>query len=75
MLFTIFGLGKKNSPYFPFHNVGRSVIRFTQHQLSKTHKARTSKRDIYSITVHLKIVVIVCKLLLCECSSSASLRN
>jgi len=24
MLFTIFGLGKKNSPYFSFHNVGRS---------------------------------------------------
>src|SRR6218665_172428 len=24
--FTIFRLGKKNSPYFPFHNVGRSVI-------------------------------------------------
>jgi len=22
--FTIFGLGKKNSPNFPFHNVGRS---------------------------------------------------
>ena len=21
---TIFGLGKKNSSYFPFHNVGRS---------------------------------------------------
>src|SRR6218665_855114 len=25
LFFTIFGLGKKNSPYFPFHNVGRSV--------------------------------------------------
>jgi len=26
LFFTIFGLGKKNSPYFPFHNVGRSDI-------------------------------------------------
>jgi len=24
IFFTIFGLGKKNSLYFPFHNVGRS---------------------------------------------------
>src|SRR6218665_2928156 len=24
LFFTIFGFGKKNSPYFPFHNVGRS---------------------------------------------------
>src|SRR6218665_2521501 len=26
LFFTIFGFGKKNSPYFPFHNVGRSAI-------------------------------------------------
>jgi len=26
MLFTIFGLGKKNCPYFQFHNVGRSDV-------------------------------------------------
>ena len=26
MLFTIFGLDRKKYPYFPFHNVGKSVI-------------------------------------------------
>ena len=26
MLFTIFGFGKQNSPYFPFHNIGRSAL-------------------------------------------------
>src|SRR6218665_1266547 len=32
--FTTFGFGKKNSPYFPFHNVGRSAAKCFPHWIA-----------------------------------------